>query len=116
MIDPTASDILGGGAIVTAGTYALHLLWRALARGRVDGAKDRAEIDIISTLREENKLLRERCEIAFKERNAAMQETAQLRSEVALLKRDIEQLEEQLSTLKSRLGSLSSRHWTPDES
>lgn len=104
--DETTKQVVGG----TAGT--LFLAWvvrgfiRIVSRDRVEGHKDRAEIDFITTLREENRIMRERVDMAFKERNAAMEETAKLRGEVALLRRDLEQLEAQLLAVKSRLGTI----------
>lgn len=107
MIDDEMTKAVIGG---TGGT--LFLAWvvrafiRLVSRDRVEGTKDRAERDFIETLREENKLLRERADAAFKDRNEAMAETASLRGEVAMLKRDLGELQRQLKIYEDRINRL----------
>lgn len=113
MIDDESAKIVGGasGALVLA--WVVRLFIRIYSSDRVQGHRERAEIDIIAALREETALLREhvrierdRADAAEKDRNIAIEQTAQLRGEVASLKRDLAELEAQINVCKRRLAEL----------
>lgn len=99
MIDPETDRVLGWGGGITALAYVANLLWRQFGKTRVEGARDRAEIDIIDTLREENKLLRERVRLVETERDAAHAEANDLRQQIMQLKADISTLESRVIVL-----------------
>lgn len=85
MIDPDTDKLLGVSAGTTAGLYVLNLLWRMFGKTRVDNARDRAEIDLLDTLRQENKLLRERVKLAEEESAALRAQVLQLKGDIAML-------------------------------
>lgn len=111
MVDPTTDVVVGGGLLSTAVLLVLRFAWRIYNSDRVEVHSDRVRIDLITQLREENKLLRERADMAFNERNAArddrntaMMETERLRNQVAMLHRDVSDLQLQLDILKERIS------------
>jgi FtsZ-binding cell division protein ZapB len=103
LIDTAAvNQILGGTSALFLLAWLARMFWRKVGRDVVDGARDRAEIDIIMVLREENKLLRERADLAFRERNEAMMELGALRSEVQLLRQNVNTLEARITSILGR--------------
>lgn len=102
MIDPDTERVLGwtGGATLTV--YILNMLWRVFGKTRVGDARDRAEIDILNAMREENKLLRERIRLTETERDAARAEANELRQQIVQLKADVATLETRITTLLDR--------------
>lgn len=104
MIDPDTDKVLGMSAGATLALYVLNLIWRMLGKTRVEGARDRAEIDILDTLRQENKLLRERIKLADAERDAAKAEADALREQVRNLKNDVASLDAKITDLLRRIG------------
>ncbi len=103
MINPEIDNIVGWGGGITLLTYVANLLWRQFGKTRVEGARDRAEIDILDSLREENKLLRERVRLVEAERDSAKEEVTMLRDQVQTLKRDIGALDMRVNELLAKL-------------
>ena len=103
MINPEIDNIVGWGGGITLLTYVANLLWRQFGKTRVEGARDRAEIDILESLREENKLLRERVRLVEAERDSAKEEVTMLRDQVQTLKRDIGALDMRVNELLAKL-------------
>lgn len=99
MIDPETDRVLGLSGAATLGLWVINHLWRMFGKTRVEGARDRAEVDIIDTLRTENKMLRD-------QRDQAVSETQQLREQVAQLRNDIAEMERQLGDMRRRLAAI----------
>ena len=102
LTDGALAQIFGGTSALFILAWLARMFWRRVGRDVVDGAKDRAEIDIIMVLRQENQLLRERADIAFKERNDAMMELGALRGEVTMLRAHVNALESRVEQLIKR--------------
>jgi septal ring factor EnvC (AmiA/AmiB activator) len=109
MIEPTAETALG---IVSAGgisLYLINLFIRLFSRGKLDVNRDRAEVDIIKTLQEENRLLREQARLAYQARDVYRNELADLKMVMALLKRDLKDSEDRLVSLREKINQLERR-------
>lgn len=96
----------GWASVLTGGILALGYALRRLLRYWAEGEGDKAEINAVKTWREEARLQRERADIAFTERNAAMRELGELRGRVTYLTTHVATLESQVERLEQRLDSL----------
>lgn len=96
-------QILGGTAGTGVVGWIVRTLVRRLSRDQVEVAKDRAEIDVIATLREELKNSRLNEAKAVLERNEAMIELGGMRREVELLREHIKMLNDQADNLRERI-------------
>lgn len=101
-----ATWVLGGSGGLALLAFVANMLLRQYNATSHAGSKGKAEVDFITALREENKLLRERNDVAYHERNEAMLETARLRGQVELLTRDLAHLQRQADMLQERLQLL----------
>lgn len=95
---------------------AWNLIIRMLSKGRLEGKRDSAEIDVIKTLqeernllREENRLLRENLTLAYKERDEALSRISVMESQIERLKRDLDDSEVRMEVLKARIDDLDRR-------
>lgn len=98
--------ILGGTGGVSIIAWAVRTVIRRLSRDQVEVAKDRAEIDVITTLREQLKEARENERRAIQERNEAMIKLGGLQREVELLREHIDMLNTQATDLRTRVEEM----------
>jgi predicted nucleic acid-binding Zn-ribbon protein len=104
MISAPLDTVLFGSAGTVVLSLLLNYLWKVSTKNYTETHRATAEVDFIKTLREENKLLRERVDIAEKERSAAIDELHGLRWEVKHLREQVHVLNEDLKDYRKRIG------------
>ena len=102
----TAKTGLAALGSLIAGLWANSAFRRRFSRDRAIVATDDAEVDLLTRLQNENKMLRERADQAFKERNDAVAELGGLRREVELLRANVATLEGQVERLQARIEAM----------
>lgn len=104
VVDEETGKAIGAGvASFVAALWARSFFKRRYARDARETAFDQGEVDLLTRLQAENKLLRERADEAFAERNQAMIELGSLRQKVADLTVHIQRLETQVATMSEEL-------------
>ncbi len=91
----------GGIAALVIAVVARYAMQR-LSRDWVDRHRDRAEVELVETLRSENKELRDRADKFAAERNEAVQKLGELTATAAFLKQRVEELQAEISTLRAK--------------
>jgi FtsZ-binding cell division protein ZapB len=104
LIDDTQiQTVFGGAAGLTFAGLMVRWALRLWSRGRVDGARDRAEIDVIAVLRDEVKVLRQLNGELSKERNDAVSKMGAMEMQIAFLRASVDNLREQVARLQDTI-------------
>ena len=101
--DNAAQIATGLTGIAVFGVYIWRTLARRFSRDGVETAKDRAEVDIITLLRDQARADRERAEKAEGQRNDAIVEVGKLQGEVAILSARLEDISKELHETREEL-------------
>lgn len=91
----------GGVLTLIIGVIARYAMQR-LSRDWVDRQRDRAEVEIVETLRAENKELRDRADRFAAERNEAVQKLGELTATARFLEQRVKELLEELAALRTK--------------
>jgi multidrug resistance efflux pump len=102
--DASLQKILGGAGAATLTGLILRSALRMVSRNRVDNARDRAEVDVITVLRDENKSLRTMNAELSKERNDAVSKVGALEERVSNLTRAVDELRAQIAQMERSLS------------
>lgn len=105
MIDDPLRQVIGGAAGLTLLGWLARASIRMWSRNRVDGARDRAEIDVISILREEVRALRSLNSDLARERNDSVSKVGALEERVMHMQASIELLRTQVTHLQESLNA-----------
>ncbi len=102
-----------GGTIVKGGVGALVIAviaryaMQRLSRDWVDRHRDRAEVELVETLRTENKELRDRADKFAAERNDAVQKLGELTATANFLRQRVEELVNELAAVRAKYEAAS---------
>lgn len=103
---PTGGTMGALGAAIAALITGVLWLRKTLASTAADVAGDRAEVDMISVLQQENKELRERLNETEKERNEQWKQIADLSAQLQIIQAKMESLTETNQALTAEVQRL----------
>lgn len=103
---PTGGTMGALGAAIAAFIGGFFWLRKTMASTAADVAGDRAEVDMISVLQQENKELRERLNETEKERNEQWKQIADLSAQLQIIQAKMESLTETNQALTAEVQRL----------
>lgn len=106
LIEEETAKIVGYPLLTLIVGWIVRALVARLSRDGVDRAKDRAEIDFVKTLREENQMLRTAAAAAYKERDEAISRESAAVSQLGGLQSEVRHLTKQVEFLNARVDEL----------
>lgn len=105
-LTPSGGTLGAIGAAVAAFITGFFWLRKTIASTAADVAGDRAEVDMISVLQQENKELRERLNETEKERNEQWKQIADLSAQLQIIQAKMESLTETNQALTAEVQRL----------